>query len=38
MGPPEKLESCCKEIVKDFDESFVQEFLLVRKTLLDESE
>ncbi len=38
MGPPEKLESCCEEIVRDFDESYVQEFLLVRKTLLDESE
>ena len=38
MGPPEKLQSCCEEIVKDFDESFVQEFLILRKTLLDESE
>lgn len=38
MGPPEKLQSCCEEIVKDFDENFVQEFIIVQKTLRNESE
>ncbi len=38
MGPPEKLQSCCEEIVKDFDENFAQEFIFVQKTLRNESE
>ncbi len=38
MGPPEKLQSSCEEIVEDFDENFVQEFIRVQKTLRNESE
>ncbi|MGC8654815.1 MAG: hypothetical protein ACP5US_12580 [Candidatus Kryptoniota bacterium] len=38
VGPPEKLQSCCAKIVKDFDENFAQEFMIVQKTLRNESE
>ena len=38
IGPPEKLQSSCEEIVEDFDENFVQEFIMVQKTLRNESE